>query len=82
MGRNLNDTLAKAFDLAFIRNKAAMYVAGDLPFIKPSDVHSLIQASRSYGKRHLGASPAGWRYQCDSGAPRCALPAKFRKEQL
>ena len=49
MGRNLNDTLSKAFDLAFIRNKAAMYVAGDLPFIKPSDVHSLIQASRSYG---------------------------------
>ena len=49
MGRNLNDTLAKAIDQAFERGKAALYIAGDLPFVKPSDIHSFIQASRGAG---------------------------------
>lgn len=49
MGRNLNDTLSKAFDHAFERDKAALYIAGDLPFVKPSDIHSFIQASRGAG---------------------------------
>ena len=46
MGRNLNDTLDKAFERAFQRGSAAMYLASDLPFIKASDVHSVLQASR------------------------------------
>lgn len=46
MGRNLNDTLGKAFEQAFVRGSAAMYLASDLPFIKSSDVHSVLQASR------------------------------------
>ncbi len=46
MGRNLNDTLGKAIEQAFRRGKSALYVAGDLPFIKPSDIHSFVQASR------------------------------------
>ena len=40
LGRNLNDTLGKAFDELAGRNAAALYLAGDLPFLKPSDLHS------------------------------------------
>ena len=39
MGRNLNDTLSKAIDQVSMRGKAALYLAGDLPFIKPADVY-------------------------------------------
>ena len=46
MGRNLNDTLGKAFDQAFERGLSPLYVAGDLPFLKPGDLHSLITATR------------------------------------
>ena len=49
MGRDLNDTLGKAFEQAFLRGKSALYIAGDLPFVKPSDIHSFIQASRGAG---------------------------------
>ena len=49
MGRGLNDTLGKAIELAFRRGKSALYIAGDLPFVKPSDIHSFIQASRGAG---------------------------------
>ena len=49
MGRNLNDTLGKAFEQAFLRGRSALYIAGDLPFVKPSDIHSFIQASRGAG---------------------------------
>ena len=49
MGRNLNDTLDKAFEQVFRRGKSALYIAGDLPFVKPSDIHSFIQASRGAG---------------------------------
>ena len=46
LGTDLNDTLAKAFDLVFERNCSALYVASDLLFLKPGDLHSLLQASR------------------------------------
>ena len=72
MGRNLNDTLGKAMDLVFSRNKAALYVAGDLPFIKPSDVHSMLQASRGFGNVTLGpaAGMAGpTPYWCPTAFP-------------
>ena len=49
LGEDLNDTLKKAFELAFEQGKSALYVAGDLPFLKPSDIHSMLQASRSQG---------------------------------
>ena len=49
LGDDLNDTLKKAFELAFQDGKSAMYVAGDLPFLKPADIHSMLQASRSQG---------------------------------
>ena len=49
LGKNLNETLSKAMDEVFMREKAALYVAGDLPFVKPVDIHSLLQASRRLG---------------------------------
>lgn len=56
MGRNLNDTLNKAFERAFERGFAAMYLASDLPFIKASDVHSVLQASRQ--QNNISLAPA------------------------
>lgn len=49
MGRNLNDTLSKAFAAASGEGYSALYLPGDLPFIKPSDVINLI---RSSGRRN------------------------------
>jgi 2-phospho-L-lactate guanylyltransferase len=48
LGENLNDTLGKAFDRVFEGNNSALYLASDLPFLKPSDLHSLLQASRRH----------------------------------
>ena len=45
-GRNLNDTLSKSFETVFQRGMSALYVAGDLPFLKASDILSLVKASR------------------------------------
>ncbi len=56
MGRNLNDTLGKAFDRAFERRIGAMYVASDLPFLKASDIHSLLQSSRR--QNNISLAPA------------------------
>ena len=44
--RNLNDTLSKAFELVFQRGHSALYVAGDLPFLKASDILSMVKSSR------------------------------------
>jgi len=49
LGRDLNDTLKKAFELAFEQGSSALYVAGDLPFLKPGDIISMIQSSRRRG---------------------------------
>ena len=56
MGNNLNDTLRKAIDLAFERGNSAMYLASDLPFIKTSDVQSVLQASRQ--QNNISLAPA------------------------
>ncbi|MBT98777.1 MAG: 2-phospho-L-lactate guanylyltransferase [Dehalococcoidia bacterium] len=54
LGTDLNDTLKKAFGLAFAEEKSALFVAGDLPFLKPADIHSMMQASRRQGNVTLG----------------------------
>ena len=56
LGRNLNDTVEKAFDRAFAQGNSSMYLAGDLPFLKASDVHSLLQASRR--QNNISLAPA------------------------
>jgi 2-phospho-L-lactate/phosphoenolpyruvate guanylyltransferase len=45
LGRNLNDTVSKAFERASLQGNSALYLPGDLPFLKPSDVHSLLRSS-------------------------------------
>ena len=49
LGIDLNDTLKKAFELAFEQGSSALYIAGDLPFLKPGDIHSMVQSSRRQG---------------------------------
>ncbi len=76
MGRNLNDTLEKAIEQVFRRGKSALYIAGDLPFVKPSDIHSFIQASRGVGNVTL--APA----RRDGGTNAMLIPQgiRFRPE--
>ena len=44
-GKDINETLLLAFQRAFGMGKAAFFIPGDLPFLKPSDVYGLIGAS-------------------------------------
>ncbi len=76
MGRNLNDTLDKAIEQVFRRGKSALYIAGDLPFVKPSDIHSFVQASRGAGNVTL--APA----RRDNGTNAMLIPhgVKFKPE--
>ena len=55
-GRNLNDTVDKAFDQIHQRGHSALYLPGDLPFLKPSDLHSLLRAS--VRRRNITLAPA------------------------
>ena len=45
MGRDLNDTVTRGFERAFNDGHSALYLPGDLPFIKPSDVIGLLRSS-------------------------------------
>jgi len=56
MGRNLNDTLSKAFASASGEGYSALYLPGDLPFIKPSDVINLIRSSER--RKNITLAPA------------------------
>ena len=56
MGRNLNDTLGNAFERALQRGSSPLYVAGDLPFLKSSDLHSLLSSSRR--RQNISLAPA------------------------
>ena len=56
MGRNLNDTLGKAFATASQEGYSALYLPGDLPFIKPSDVITLIRSSER--RNNITLAPA------------------------
>ena len=44
-GQNINETVQLAFQKAYSLGHAALYLPGDLPFIKPKDVYGLIGAS-------------------------------------
>jgi len=56
MGRNLNDTISKAFAAASGEGYSALYLPGDLPFIKPSDVLNLIRSSER--RNNITLAPA------------------------
>ena len=76
LGRNLNDTVDKAFDQVLERGSSVMYLAGDLPFLKASDLHSLLQASRR--QNNISIAPA----RRDGGTNAILVPAglPFRPE--
>ena len=56
MGRNLNDTLTRSFENARMRGVSALYLPGDLPFIKPSDIQQLIRSAEH--QHNVTLSPA------------------------
>ena len=71
LGRNLNDTVDKSFDRASERGYGAMYLPGDLPFLKPADITSMI---RSTGQgRNIVLAPA----RRDSGTNGILIPPKL-----
>ena len=58
LGRNLNDTVDKAFDRAAQRGYGAMYLPGDLPFIRARRHYQLAQVRRARAEHCPGPSPA------------------------
>ena len=44
-GADINETLNLSFSRAFQRGRAALFLPGDLPFLKPRDVHGIVGAS-------------------------------------
>ena len=46
LGEDLNDTLAKAFKMVAEQGNSCLYIPGDLPFLKSSDLHSVLNATR------------------------------------
>ena len=75
-GRSLNDTLNKSFDRAFQENRSALYIPGDLPFVKASDIHHLVAASRHLN--NITLAPAAR----DGGTNGIVVPvgSRFRTE--
>ena len=71
LGRNLNDTVDKSFDRAAQRGYGAMYLPGDLPFIKPADITNMIR-STGHG-RNIVLAPA----RRDSGTNGIVIPPKL-----
>lgn len=55
-GPGLNETLWLFFQRAFEQHKAALYLPGDLPLVKPRDVDSMLSASRHL--RNVALAPA------------------------
>ncbi len=70
-GRNLNDTVDKAFDRASQRGHGALYLPGDLPFLKPSDLTSLLRSSGN--GRNIVLAPA----RRDTGTNGILIPPKL-----
>ena len=71
LGRNLNDTVDKSFDRASERGYGAMYLPGDLPFLKPADLTSMIRSSGQ--GRNIVLAPA----RRDSGTNGILIPPKL-----
>ena len=44
-GSDINETLWLTFQKAFETGNAALYLPGDLPFLKPRDIHGMVGAS-------------------------------------
>ncbi len=70
-GRNLNDTMDKSFDRASARGYGALYIPGDLPFLKAGDLTTLLR-SAGHG-RNIVLAPA----RRDSGTNGILIPPKL-----
>ena len=70
LGRNLNDTITKSFESARMRGVSALYLPGDLPFIKPGDIHQLIRSAEHQHNITLSPARRGRRDQRDPGSLR------------
>ena len=68
-GQDLNDTLRLAFSRASEEGRAALYLPGDLPFLKASDIHSVLTATRR--QNNITLSPA----RRDGGTNGILVPA-------
>ena len=55
-GSDINQTLWVAFQRAFATGKAALFLPGDLPFIKPRDIYSMVGASPHF--KNVTLAPA------------------------
>jgi len=55
-GSDINDTLWLAFQRALDSGKAAFFLPGDLPFLKPKDIYGMVGASRHL--RNVTLAPA------------------------
>ena len=55
-GKDINDTLWNGFMRAFLDSKAALYLPGDLPFLKSRDVYDVVSASGHL--RNISIAPA------------------------
>ena len=69
LGEDLNDTLRLAFVKASDQGRAALYLPGDLPFLKAGDVHSVLTATRR--QNNITLSPA----RRDGGTNGILVPA-------
>ena len=69
LGTDLNDTLRLAFGKASEEGRAALYLPGDLPFLKGSDIHSVLTATRR--QNNITLSPA----RRDGGTNGILVPA-------
>ena len=56
LGNDLNDTLRIGFEKVSTQGNSSLYVAGDLPFLKSSDLHSIVTATRR--QTHITLAPA------------------------
>ena len=84
LGRNLNDTVTRTFESARLRGVSALYLPGDLPFIKPADIHQLVRSGRTPAQCNPVPRPAGRRHQRHPGALRSdtLLPPRAGQQQL
>ena len=55
-GNDLNDTLRIGFEKVSAQGNSALYVAGDLPFLKSIDLHGIVNATRR--QTHITLAPA------------------------
>ena len=69
LGEDLNDTLRLAFGKASAQGQSALYLPGDLPFLKASDIHSVLTATRR--QTNITLAPA----RRDGGTNAILVPA-------